>query len=125
VQNILIIDDDPTGTQLLITLLLLDGHHAHELESWKHPLGDVEKDRPSLVIMDVHLQTKNGLELLNQIRAHPNPEVASTPVLMISADDYHLRCQRAGASGFLMKPFDYEELLDIVKKIEEENLSEN
>jgi DNA-binding response OmpR family regulator len=122
VQNILIIDDDPSGTRLIMTLLGFDGHHALELEDWRNPLGDVERHRPSLVIMDVHLRSRNGLELLKQLRGHPDMELARTPVLMISAEDYRAECKQTGATGFLMKPFGYQDLMDAIRNVEEGHL---
>ena len=118
-QNILIIDDDPSGTQLIMTLLGFDGHQALGLEDWKNPLNDVERHRPSLVIMDVHLRSKNGLDLLKQLRGHPDMQLASTPVLMISAEDYGAECKQTGATAFLMKPFGYQNLMDAIRNIEE------
>jgi DNA-binding response OmpR family regulator len=122
VQNILIIDDDPSGTQLMITLLGLYGYRASKLENWKDPLGDVERHRPSMVIMDIHLRSRNGLELLRQLRTHSDPDLAQTPVLMISADDYRKECKQAGASAFLMKPFGYQDLMDAIRSVGEESL---
>ncbi len=118
-DNILIIDDDPSGTEMLIALLQLDGHCARRLENWQDPVSDVEKFCPALVIMDVRLRTRNGLDLLNRIRAHSDPDLAQTPVLMISADDYHVQCKQASADGFLLKPFGLQDLSDAVKSIEE------
>lgn len=120
-QNILVVDDDPSGVQLLITLLGLCGHEARKLEDWENPLGDIERYQPALVIMDVHLQSKNGLELLREIRTHPSSEVAQTPVLMISAEDYQAECKEAGASAFLLKPFGYGDLVAVISGIEEGN----
>ena len=121
-QSVLIIDDDPSGTQLMVTLLELYGHRAHKLENWKNPLGDVERHRPSMVIMDVHLRSRSGLELLRRLRAHSDQELAQTPVLMISADDYRRECRQAGASAFLMKPFGYQDLMDAIVGVEEGGL---
>jgi DNA-binding response OmpR family regulator len=75
-----------------------------------------------MVIMDVHLRSRSGLELLRQLRAHSDPELAQTPVLMISADDYHRECRQAGASAFLMKPFGYQDLMDAITGVEEGSL---
>jgi DNA-binding response OmpR family regulator len=106
----------------MITLLGLVGHSARRLENWQNPLGDVERHRPSLVIIDIHLRTTNGLDLLNQLRSHPDPQLARTPVLMISAEDYRVASKQAGANGFLMKPFGYKELVGAIKDCEEGSL---
>ena len=121
-QKILVIDDDPSGTGLLIALLQLSGYQGYALENWQDPVAGVEQERPALVIMDVRLGTHNGLDLLRQLRAHPDAGVASTPVLMMSAADLSARCQEAGASGFVEKPFDTEALIRTIQEIMEVSL---
>ncbi len=121
-NKILVIDDDPSGTGLLIALLQLSGYQGYPLEDWQDPIADVAKERPALVIMDVRLGAHDGLDLLRQLRAHPNREVASTPVLMMSAEDLAAQCQEAGASGFVEKPYDTESLVRTIQEIVEVSL---
>ena len=123
--QILVIDDDPTGTQLLIDLLHFAGHRGFPLENWQYPVADIEQERPDLVIMDVRLKVYDGLDLLRQIRAHSDPQVRSVPVLMMSAEDSTARCQAAGANGFVEKPFDTESLFRAVEEILEVSVSGN
>ena len=115
--RILIIDDDPSGTQLLITLLGLEGYQGFKPQDWKNPISDIEQQRPDLVCMDVRLISRDGVQVLRELRAHPDPAVAQTPVLMISAEDHSLRCRSAGANGFLEKPYDRVTLLNEVQRI--------
>ena len=123
--KILIIDDDPAGTQLLSTLLEFEGYRTLPLENWEEPLGDLERYRPDLVIMDVYLRATNGLDILGQIREHADPEIANVPVLMMSAEDQRQRSLQAGADGFLEKPFQMETLVNTIREATEEGLSEN
>jgi CheY-like chemotaxis protein len=123
--RVLVIDDDPTGTQLLIDLLHFAGHQAYPLENWQDPVAVIEQKRPDLVIMDVRLSIYSGLDLLCQFRAHSDPRVRSTPVLMMSAEDASARCQTAGASGFIQKPFDSESLFRAIQEMMEVNVSGN
>jgi DNA-binding response OmpR family regulator len=125
VCKILVIDDDPTGTQLLLTLLKLEGYEGSKLENWLDPLGDVAAQRPDLVIMDVHLKIGYGFDLLGQIRDHPDPAVACLPVLMISAEELEAQSLSAGADGFVEKPFDLEILFGAIQGIMEGNLSDD
>ena len=118
--KILIIDDDPSGTQLLITLLGFEGYEGLKPDNWKNPMADIEQTRPDLVFMDVRLISRDGVELLRQVRAHPDPAIARTPVLMMSAEDHSERCRAAGANGFLEKPYDRLTLLDEITRILEE-----
>ena len=115
-SRILIVDDDAIGGQLLITLLDMEGFEAFLPQDWDDPLRDVECQRPFLVIIDVHLRNRNGFDLLAQIRAHADPQVARTAVLMMSAEDYRLQSKRAGADGFVEKPFDLPALYAAVRE---------
>jgi CheY-like chemotaxis protein len=121
--QILVIDDDPTGAQLLIDLLRLEGHRGYALENWRNPVAGLEAQRPDMVIMDVRLGSHDGLALLRQIRSHPDASVGSIPVLMISAENASARCRAAGASGFVEKPFDTESLFRTIQEIMEVSLS--
>ena len=123
--RILVIDDDRSGTELLITLLGLEGFRGCRLEDWADPLADLERQRPDLVIMDVYLSVRDGVELLSEIRAHSEPRIAETPVLMMSAEDLEARCMDAGANAFVGKPFELEQLVATIRKIVEEGSLEN
>ena len=122
--KVLVIDDDPSGTQLLITLLGLDGHQGYAVEHWRDPLHDVEALRPDLVIMDVRLRVTDGLDVLRQLRAHPVPALAATRVLMMSAEDFSAQCKAAGADGFVEKPFRLEALTAAIQKVMEVRISD-
>jgi DNA-binding response OmpR family regulator len=117
VYKILVIDDDPTGT--------LEGYEGAKLETWADPLGDVAAQCPDLVIMDVHLTTEDGIDLLGQIRDHPDPALSGLPVLMISAEELEAESLSAGADGFVEKPYDLGILFGKIQRIVEGNLSDD
>jgi DNA-binding response OmpR family regulator len=119
VCKILVIDDDPTGTELLITLLGLDGFQGYGVENWDDPLSEVVARAPDLVMIDVRLSGQDGLVLLKQLRNHPIPQVADTPVLMMSAENHKLQSRAAGANGFVEKPFDWDTLRRAIERIME------
>jgi CheY-like chemotaxis protein len=123
--SILVIDDDPTGTQLLLTLLALEGYQGCKLQNWAEPISDLQSLSPDLVLMDVRLSSMDGLELLRRIRAHPEPRIAGIPVLMMSAEDLRVQCQSTGADGFVEKPFELDTLLGAIHHILEGSLSNN
>jgi DNA-binding response OmpR family regulator len=119
VFKILVIDDDPTGTELLITLLGLEGYRGFGVDNWTDLLGEVLAKAPDLVIMDVRLSGRDGLELLRQLRNHPLPKVASMPVLMMSGEDHRAQSRSAGANGFVEKPFDWNTVRGVIERIME------
>ena len=123
--QILVIDDDPSGTNLLIELFRFAGYHGYPLENWHDPVAEVEQKRPDLVIMDVRLRTHGGLDLLRRLRDHPDAGIRGLPVLMMSAENLSARCLAAGATGFMEKPFDTESLFRAIREIMEVSVSEN
>jgi len=85
-----------------------DGGHALER------LG--QEPRPDIVLLDLNLPTKTGLEILAELKA--DPARASIPVIIISArakDADRAQAIESGASAYLTKPFDTEELISTVE----------
>jgi DNA-binding response OmpR family regulator len=117
--KVLIVEDDPGIGRLLGALLHFEGYDAEDATDWDDTLFAVEQIQPDLVIVDVHLKTGDGFDLLRQIRAHPDPAIAHTIVLMMSGMDYRFHCKQFGANGFLGKPFDRKALLEAIRKANE------
>jgi CheY-like chemotaxis protein len=57
------------------------------------------------------------VEVLRRLRAYPDRAVASTPVMMMSAEDQSIRCHEAGANAFVEKPFDRVKLLKQIERV--------
>jgi len=119
VLKVLIVEDDPGISRLLGALLHFEGYEIEDAKDWDDTLFAVEQIRPDLAIVDVHLRTGDGFDLLRQIRAHGDPDTARTPVLMMSGMDYRARCRQCGANGFLEKPFDRMALLEAIRRATE------
>jgi CheY-like chemotaxis protein len=103
IREILIVDDDPTTAGLLETVLQLEGYEVRSVQSSSEVIPCLEQNPPDLVLMDVRLRGMDGLDVLAQIRNHPG--LSSMPVLLMSGMDYRHQARRAGANGFLSKPF--------------------
>jgi two-component system chemotaxis response regulator CheY len=71
-------------------------------------LRHVKESQPILVLLDLHMAGgEGGLEVLRELRAHAG--INELPILMLSVDaqfEQMAACFRAGANGFLIKPFD-------------------
>jgi len=77
-----------------------------------------EKIIPDLIIMDLNMPLLDGLGALSQIKA--NEELRDIPVYILSTSRFEYDKQKAmelGASNFYSKPFQFEELKDIIKEI--------
>lgn len=127
IQRILIIDDEAAIRESLETLLTLEGYAVATAMNGEEGLERIEENFYDLVLLDLALPGKSGLEILPLIRER-NPTL---PVIMITAYgkvDNVVDAIRSGAQNFIQKPWDNEKLLaDIRSAIgryhaEEENI---
>ena len=126
-EQILIIDDEAAIRESLETLLALEGYAVETAVNGEEGLLAIERTAYDLVLLDLALPGKNGLEILALIRER----YPSLPVIMITAYgkvDNVVDAIRTGAQNFVQKPWDNEKLLaDIRSAIgryhaEEENI---
>jgi DNA-binding response OmpR family regulator len=92
------------------------GYAYVEAENGERGLELARTVAPDLLVLDLMLPGLSGLELLAALRS--DPELASTPVVVISAwSDSRAAALRAGADHFLAKPFDADELRAIAGRL--------
>ncbi len=113
--KILIVDDDASIVILLKTLLELEGYEVATARSGLNILQIVEDEKPNLVIIDFYLGKEKGLQALQCIRC--SPDAACTPVLLTSALDHSDEAEKAGADGFLLKPFNARDLFNAIELV--------
>lgn len=104
----MIVDDDRTTTKLLQTLLELDGFEVHVAPRGGDVLPMAQQVKPDIFLMDYHLSDIDGVEVLRELRA--NAVFARTPIVMTSGLDVEEEVMAAGASTFLVKPFEPDQL---------------
>jgi len=107
--RVLIIDDDPGVRDYLEALVSRQGYQVYAVADGEQALHTLEETRPDLVTLDVVLPGIDGLETLRQLKQRL-PEV---PVVMLSGHGQArtiVEAMRLGASDFLRKPFEVEEL---------------
>lgn len=104
----MIVDDDRTTVKLLQTLLELDGFNVVVSPRGAEVLHKAEREKPDIFLMDYHLSDIDGVEVVTLLRQ--TPEFATTPIVMASGLNVEEEAIAAGASMFLIKPFDPENL---------------
>ena len=113
-EKIMVAEDDQTMVNLLTTLLKMDGFEVVALDVDENIPAAVERDRPDILVLDVHLSNQNGLEILDALRS---TEIGSKlQVVMISGLNVKEECLRRGADDFLLKPFMPDDLIKILRK---------
>ena len=114
-KTVMIVDDDKTMNTLLQTLLELDGFKVIVEPNGARAVATARSKKPDGILMDVHIGEADGVEVLRQIRH--DPALHGTPVVMSSGMDLEDRCQQAGCSAFILKPYPPEQLSNTFKKL--------
>ena len=124
--SILIIDDEMAIRESLQTLLELEDYQVTQAETAEQGLAFLASNIYDLVLLDISLPDRNGLDVLEEIRERD----VTLPIIMITAHgtvDNAIRAMQNGASNFIAKPWDNEKLLADVsaavarRRAEEEN----
>ena len=107
--RVMVIDDDPSVRDYMEALVSRQGYRVYAAADGEQALGQLDDVRPDLVTLDVVLPGVDGLETLRRIKQRM-PEV---PVVMLSGHGQArniVEAMRLGATDFLRKPFEVEEL---------------
>jgi two-component system alkaline phosphatase synthesis response regulator PhoP len=116
-DRILICDDEPTLRELM-RVALDPAYEFFEAADGAEAIGLAEQVQPDVVLLDVMMPVDSGLAVLEHIRR--DPALSRTPVIMISAfstpDDRSVAFD-LGATAFLGKPFDPDELRTLVEEL--------
>lgn len=122
--RVLVIDDDPGVREYLQTLATRQGYEVFVAADGETALAELAESRPDIVTLDAVLPGLDGLEVLSRLK-RSLPEV---PVIMLSGHGHArtiVQAMQLGASDFLRKPFEVEELdLAFKKALETHALKE-
>jgi excisionase family DNA binding protein len=110
---VLVVDDDPRLRELMRVNLELAGYSVKEAENGERALSAIEDRAPDLVLLDVVMPGVDGWQLLRQLEERHG----SIPVIMFSGEAEGQAATDRGASAFVGKPFDPEELLGRAKAL--------
>ena len=117
---ILAVDDSTSIRQMVAFTLKSAGYAVIEAADGQEGLdkANASNDTISLVLTDQNMPKMDGLTLIKTLRSLP--KFVATPILMLtteSSDDMKAQGKGAGATGWLVKPFDPHKLLEVVKKV--------
>ena len=117
-SRILAVDDSASMRQMVAYTLASAGFEVAEAPDGQAALSMAQRERYKLVLADVNMPNMDGLSLVRALRALP--EYKFTPLLMLtteSSTEKKLEGKAAGATGWLVKPFNPEQLLNTVKRV--------
>ena len=110
-EKILIIEDHPDMRELLVWQIQLMGYKPVQASNAKEGLEKAVIETPALILLDIMMPSMDGREAARALR--DNPETKDIPILATTAlfREADLQsCLEAGCSGYLVKPFTFQEL---------------
>jgi two-component system chemotaxis response regulator CheY len=124
-RGVLVVDDDPFIRKLIATTLEdVAGFELHEASDGLEALTVAERERPSLVFLDVDMPKLDGIDACRRLREQP--DTSNTTIVMLTAahgDSVERQAEEAGADLFLTKPFSPLDLLRLVDRLGEQTTS--
>lgn len=116
--TILAVDDSASMRQMVTFTLKGAGFDVIEAADGQQALDKAKTTTVDLVLSDVNMPVMDGIELVKNLRTLPAYKF--TPILMLtteSAGDKKTQGKSAGATGWLVKPFNPEQLLATIRKV--------
>ena len=114
-KKILIVEDSPTDLHKLRSTLAGGNYQVRAAQSGEEALELAQNDPPDLVLLDVVLPQKSGFEVCRELKGAP--ATAGAKIIMVSSKNERADRfwgQKQGADGYLGKPYDEKELLELV-----------
>jgi two-component system chemotaxis response regulator CheY len=118
VSNILIVDDSMTMRQMVNFTLASAGHKVTEAGNTDEALAQAQSQAFDLVISDVNMPGRTGIELVAELRKLPAYKFV--PIILLTTEsqpEMKSKGRAAGATGWIVKPFDPEALLNVLRKV--------
>ncbi len=116
--NILTVDDSPSIRQMIKVTLGPAGHNVVEAGDGAQGLEKLKSNKFDLVITDLNMPVMNGLEFIKALRALPG--FVGLPIVFLTTESNEAtkaEAKKAGATGWITKPFKQEQLLAVVSKL--------
>ncbi|MFC1769991.1 response regulator [Nitrospirota bacterium] len=116
-KTILIVDDSASMRQLVSFALEDAGYNVVQAVDGQDAMGKAESANVDMVITDLNMPNMDGIELIRGLRA--KAKYKYTPIVMLTTESQNEKKsegREAGASGWIVKPFTPEQLIEVIKK---------
>lgn len=117
-KTLLAVDDSKTMRDMVSFTLREAGYNVLEAEDGKAALAVLGANKVDGIITDLNMPNMNGFDLIRAVRAEG--EHKFIPILMLTTEGDDAKKQEgksAGATGWIVKPFNPQKLIDVVKKV--------
>ncbi len=116
-QRLLIVEDDPSVRNTIVTFLELEGYDVDAVSSTHEALERLNAAPYPIVISDIYLDERTGIDVLHAARS-TNPNCAVILMTARGTIETVMASTRGGAFDYIAKPFELDRMLDTVKRAE-------
>ena len=117
-KTVLTVDDSRTMREMVAFTLRKAGYEVKEAEDGQKAIDLLKATPAHVIITDLNMPVMDGVTLIRKLRA--DARYRAVPILMLTTESDATRKaegKSAGATGWLVKPFDPEKLIDVVKRV--------
>ncbi len=111
-------DDSASIRQMVTFTLEQAGYSVVEAVDGQDAVSKLESNKVDMLVTDLNMPNMDGIELIRQTRE--KPEYKFIPIIMLTTEsqaDMKQKGKQAGATGWIVKPFQPEQLVGVVKKV--------
>jgi two-component system, chemotaxis family, chemotaxis protein CheY len=117
-KRILTVDDSASVRQMVSFTLRKAGYEVAEAVDGKDGLGKVSGEKFDLIITDLNMPNMDGIEMMTAVRKLPG--CSFIPILMLTTESQAEKKdagRKAGATGWIVKPFNADQLIAVIQKL--------
>ncbi len=121
-KNILLAEDNDLNAEIAVTMLEMQGIHVERVLNGQQAVDRFQETLPGtydLILMDLQMPVKNGLEATAEIRALERVDAREIPIVAMTANTMQEDRENAlatGMNGFIPKPFDVDQLYQSIER---------
>ncbi|MBP7669625.1 response regulator [Ferrovibrio sp. MS7] len=117
-KTVLTVDDSKTMLQMLQFALKQGGYTVIQGENGQEGLDLLDQHDVDVIISDINMPVMDGITFIKELRK--KPKCKATPVLILTTESSQAKKaegRAAGATGWIVKPFDPAKLLEVIRKV--------
>lgn len=117
-MTVLTVDDSRTMRDMLRLALASAGWSVVQAGDGLEGLNALDQTRPDVIITDINMPNLDGFGFIERVRARA--ELRGVPILVLtteSSEEKKAQARRAGATGWIVKPFDAAKLVAVVRRV--------
>ncbi len=126
-RKILLVDDNENDVELILAsleefnivnhiIVAQDGAEATDFLNYRNKYEKREKGDPILILLDIKMPKKDGIEVLREIKNHPNQKNIPVVMLTSSGMESDIReCYKLGANAYVVKPVNFSDFTKTIR----------